>query len=55
MGKGYPIGYRPIPLFLQCMLGTGGFEDLFLYSYETYFIQGLLKKHEKKAHVLDFE
>ena len=23
--------------------------DLFLYSYETYFIHGLLKKNEKKV------
>jgi len=48
------MGYRPIPLFLQCMLDTGAFEDLFLYSCETYFIQGFLKKHEQKANVLDF-
>ena len=29
MGKGYPMGYRHIPLFLQCMFGTGAFEDLY--------------------------
>ena len=29
MGKGYPMGYHHIPFFLQCMFGTGAFEDLF--------------------------
>jgi len=48
------MSYCPFPLFLQCMLGTGAFEDLFLYSYETYLIQVFLKKHEKTTHVLDF-
>ena len=33
------------------MLETAAFEDLFLYSYDTYFIQGFLKKHEEKPHM----
>ena len=36
---GIPIGTKCAPLLA----------DLFLYSYETNFIQGLLKKSEKKA------
>ena len=33
-----PMGTNCVPLFA----------DLFLYSYEPYFIHGLLKKNEKK-------
>ena len=35
---GIPMGTSCAPLLA----------DLFLYSYEAYFIQGLLKKNEKK-------
>ena len=54
MEKGYPMGYRHIPLFLQCMFGTGAFEDLFCLFIRDPPHTGFLKTHEKKTHVLDF-
>jgi hypothetical protein len=39
------IGIHFVPMGTSC---APLLADLFLYSYEAYFIQGLLKKNEKK-------
>ena len=51
MGKGYPMGYRHIPFFLQCMFGTGAFEDLFFFIHTRSTSSRGFSRNTKRKHM----